>query len=555
MPKINLSKKFLDDVFKNKTQEIKMHKPTHLKPKDAQALKHLMKAGKIIDDVALTQDHHQNHEHKNWLKTSGNKNALKFFNMFAGLEGLNGIDNKPIQLFKGIKGYAGRNFYPHNLSKKQFHKILIKMINNGQIKEVQNILSNRTMVVWDNTNLLAIPYTKYFAKEFKKAATEIQKAAELVTNKNFAKYLKLQAKALLSEDEKLDAKADHAWADLQDTELEFTIGRESYEDAMTPTVFENKHLMELLKNNNIEITPKDMIGIRVGTINKEGTDLLLKFKAEMKNLAKKMPLADTYEQEFLKSKEIKQTMVDADITGLFGDYAQCRGGITTAQNLPNNDKLAIKQGGGRRNVYHRQVRQSGDNKQIQQKLDLLVQKDLHKYFNKEADHIFVIGHENGHSFGPNSEHQIALGLYKHIIEEHKADVVSIAFMKHYQKKKVISKQALLEIYTTWVVQRLFLSAKPQLAKPHRMADLMQFNYLLENKAISFDKENKLGIDFKNFEQVIDNLLEETIKVQLSKSPTMAKKFIDRYTHWGKHSKRIAKELIKLGGKNYKLIVY
>ncbi len=555
MPKINLSKKFIKDVFDNKTLQIKMHKATDLRPKDKEAITHLMKAGKIMDDVALTLDHHKNHECKKWLKDNGHKDVLKFFNMFAGVEGLNGIDKKPIQIFKGIKGYAGRNYYPHDLSKKKFHSIISKMLSDGKTTEVQNILSNRTMVVWDKKELKAIPYTVYFKKEFAKIAKELEAAARLATNKDFAKYLKLQAKALLSEDENLDAKADLAWAELQDTDLEFTLGRENYEDAMTPTVFENKKLMTQLKDANIEINPKDMLGIRVGVINKKGTELLLNFKDEMKNLAKKMPLSNTYEQEFLKNKEVKQTMVDADITGLFGDYAQCRGGITTAQNLPNNDKLAVKIGGGRRNVYHRQVRQSGDNKQTQQRLDLLVAKELHQYFNREADHLFVIGHENGHSYGPNAEYQNALGLYKHIIEEHKADVVSIAFMKYYAKKKIITKQQLLEVYTTWVSNRLFIAAKPQIAQPHRMADLMQFNYLLENGAIIFDKENKLNIDFKKFETIIDNLLEETIKVQLSKSPEVAKKFINRWAYWSKHSKRIAKELIKLGIKNYKLIIY
>lgn len=73
-----------------------------------------------------------------------------------------------------------------------------------------------------------------------------------------------------------------------------------------------------------------------------------------------MPFADAYRQSVLDGEELKQTMVDVDLADLEGDYAQCRGGITTAQNLPNNDKLSVKTGGGRRNVYHRQVRMSVD---------------------------------------------------------------------------------------------------------------------------------------------------------------------------------------------------
>ena len=86
--------------------------------------------------------------------------------------------------------------------------------------------------------------------------------------------------------------------------------------------------------------------------------------------------------------------------------------------------------------------------------------------------------------------------------------------------------------------------------PHRMADLMQFNYLLENRAISFDENDKLHINFEIFGLVMNKLLEETIAVQLSKSPAKAKEFVDRYTTWGKYSAKIAALHEELGLKPY-----
>lgn len=108
-----------------------------------------------------------------------------------------------------------------------------------------------------------------------------------------------------------------------------------------------------------------------------------------------MPFADAYRQSILDGEELKQTMVDVDLADLEGDYAQCRGGITTAQNLPNNDKLSVKTGGGRRNVYHRQVRMSVDREKERKMLERLLDPALHRYFDNEADHLFVIGHETG----------------------------------------------------------------------------------------------------------------------------------------------------------------
>ena len=43
------------------------------------------------------------------------------------------------------------------------------------------------------------------------------------------------------------------------------------------------------------------------------------------------------------------------------------------------------------------------------------------------DHPFTIGHENGHSLGPKEGCE-ALGKYKSIIEENKADMVSLAMI-------------------------------------------------------------------------------------------------------------------------------
>ncbi len=321
---------------------------------------------------------------------------------------------------------------------------------------------------------------------------------------------------------------------------------------MTPTVCDNQRLSAMLTEAGIEVTPKDMLGVRVGIVNKKGTDLLLTFKEQMKNLAKMMPFADRYKQNIASGDELKQTMVDVDLAALQGDYAQCRGGITTAQNLPNNDKLSIKLGGGRRNVYHRQVRMTVDPERTRRMLDALVSPELHQYYNPEAEHIFVIGHENGHSLGPDSSYQNALGIYNHVIEENKADVVSITFMPEYVKAGIISERTLKEVYATWIV-RLLLKAKPQLIQPHRVGDLIHFNFLFENGAIRFNSEQKLEINFAKMDEVMHKLLRETIDVQLSKSPQRAKEFIDRWSEWGELSEYIASALQKLGTKPYKEI--
>ena len=101
---------------------------------------------------------------------------------------------------------------------------------------------------------------------------------------------------------------------------------------------------------------------------------------------------------------------------------------------------------------------------------------------------------------------------------------------------------------------MFLAARPHHMLPHRMGELIQFNYLLEHNAISFNQEGLLQIDFDVLDSVLHKMLDETIAVQLSKSPEQAEKFINKYTLWGEYSAKIADVHKKLGLKPYKKII-
>lgn len=526
---------------------------------DKKALKHLVAAAKILNDVSLWQDNPHNMALKHALEQAAPHDehaalSLKMFNSLNGVSGLNGIDEKPITIFKGLTTPAGKNFYPADLSIPEFHLILFKMFAEGKDQEIAKILSARTMVVREQDELKAIDYTEYFKKEFSAMANELEVAAHYCTNDLFKEYLSWQAQALLQNNEDMDMLADKHWAMMQDTPLEFTLSRENYDDEMTSTVLENPELAQLIKERNIEVIAKDMLGARVGIVNRQGTELLLKFKNTMPTLSSLMPYADKYTQTISANKELKQTMVDVDLVSLTGDYAQCRGGITVAQNLPNNDKLAIRTGGGRRNVYHRQVRLSNDPSRTQKMLNAFLHPDFHKYYNLAADHLFVIGHENGHSLGPSSEYQNAPGICKSIIEENKADTVSISFMPEYVKQGIITETELKEIYTTWIF-RLLLRAKPIFpTETYKIVDLIEFNTLLRHKAIFFDDNNLIHIDFAKVSPAMYDLLTQVIEIQLSKSPQKARQYIEENTMWNELHEHIAATHKKLGLKKYKNIV-
>ncbi len=553
---LNLNEQELDEIFEKQTREIRFithNFPAYqaLPEKEKMAFAHLCRAAKIINLVALEQDHPLNIRlcaalEKAALNSTHAAKALKLFQSLNGVAGLNGIDPEPVQIFKNVKLLKGRNFYPADLSILEFHEILLEMASKNKFDEMRRILSARTMVRRYQNELKAIDYTAYFSKAFSDIANELEVAAHYTADELLKDYLGWQAQAFLQENIEMDVLADKHWAQMQQNAIEFTISRENYEDEMTATVYDNPELARILKDQGIEAVAKDTLGCRVGLNNFKGTALILESKKNLLKLAAQMPLAQTYKQDI--SLDVKQTMVDADLALLTGDYAMCRGGITTAQNLPNGDKESVKRGFGRRNVYHRQVRAAVDLERQKKLLDMLVAPELHAYVDTESEHYFVIGHENGHSLGPDNSYKDALGAYRHIIEEHKANTVSIAFM-HEQH----SGETLKKIYATWVF-RLFLRAKPLLSQAHRMADLIEFNYLLENGAIFFDDNKKLHIRFEKIQPVAYGLLEETIKVQLSRSVKTAETFVNRWNTWRDTHEYIAQCQKKIGLKPYIRII-
>ena len=515
---------------------------------DKDALIHLVKAAKAIDEVFMKQDNPDNLNFKAYLEEeakNGNEDAQMTLTLFNAQIGMNAVDSEANKIFlaKDTKELPGKGFYPVDLSKEEFHNILIKMIKDGEIDEVRNILNQRSMVVRDGEKLRAVDYTEYFAKEFSYIADELEAAAEVSTNEDFNKYLKLQAIALCENNPKNDAYADKKWAELQDTPLEFTISREQYADEMTGSVVENDELNKLLEQNNIEPISKDSIGIRVGIVNKEGTAKLLEIKKYMPTLAQHMPYKDEYEQNISEGDDEKQTMVDVDIVTLRGDEGTYRGGITLAQNLPNNDKPSLKIGGGRRNVYHRQIRISTSPEakaKRQKRLDATLSKDLHKYYNQEADHWFTIGHENVHSLGPKSGTE-ALGKYKNIIEENKADMGSLALLDVLVELGMYSPEEKKQIIVTYATDN-FLKAKPTISQAHRVRTVMQTKFFLENKAIWLNEQGLLEIDMEKMVPTAQKMLAEIIRVQLSKDFATGEKYVLDNFVWTEEMELIAGKL-------------
>ena len=516
---------------------------------DKKALKHLVKAGKILENVHYQIDDHHNLGFKKCLEEEIKKNNQQakltkiLFDAQKGINALDRLSNK-IHLAKGITEKPGIGVYPEDLTKEEFHKILIKMLKEKKVEEVKKILNQRSIVLRDGEYLKSVDYVDYFKEDFSKMADEFEKASKLSTNKDFNEFLILQAKALRTADPMLDAYADKKWADLQDTPLELTLTRENYEDELTGSFTENEELQKLLKENNINPVPKDSLGLRVGIINKKGTEDLISIKKFLPLLAKNMPYNNEYEQKISKDekKESKQTMVDVDLIMLAGDAGTYRSGIAIAENLPNDDKLSLTIGGGRRNVYHRQIRFVTNLEKEKELLNEILDKEQLIFYEKEASHWFTIGHENTHSLGPSKPND-KLGKYSHIIEENKADMGGLGFLDILTKEGYYSEEKRKKIIVTGVVDT-FLKVKPKLSQAHRVRTVMQNYYLFKRGAYEI-KDGKIHVNIDKVVPAAYEMLSEIVRVQLDDDFAKGEKYVLDNFVWTDEMQLIGDKLQKV----------
>ena len=514
-----------------------------LDQKDKEALKYIVKAATYLENIEFQIDDSYNIPFKKYLEEQIQKNneqAKLTKILFDAQKGINALDSlsHEINLAKGHKTKPGIGVYPEDLTAEEYQRILIKMLKENKTEEVRNITNQRSMVFRDGEYLKAVDYVEYFKEDFTKIADELDKAAEYSTDANFTEYLKLQSKALRTADPMLDAYADKKWAELEYTPLELTITRENYEDTITSSYSNNQELIDLLSAKNITPVPKDCLGFRVGIVNKEGTDFLLRIKQFLPELAKNMPYSDEYEQD-VTNGTIKQTMVDADLIILAGDVGAYRAGITLAENLPNDDKPSLTIGGGRRNVYHRQIRASNAT-QVQKKLDLILDQEQHQYYDTEADHWFTIGHENCHSLGPNIL-ESRLGQYRSIVEENKADMGGLAFTNILTNLGYYTEEQRKKIIVTVVVDN-FLKVKPDLSQAHRVRTVMQNYYLKQHGAYTITEDGKIHVNIEEVVPAAYDMLKEIIRIQLDNKFEKAEEYVNKYFIWTDEMKIIGDKL-------------
>jgi hypothetical protein len=223
--------------------------------------------------------------------------------------------------------------------------------------------------------------------------------------------------------------------------------------------------------------------------------------------------------EFKPSKEGYATpmeVVDAPLRA--GDLHY--GYQAVADNLPNDPRVHAEKGS--KKIFFKNfmdARVSGVVLPVAQKMLAANQTND---VSGEGYLTAVILHEISHGLGPAYAHvggkQIdineAIGPAYSGLEEAKADVTGIYLAKWLIDRKLLPAGEMNGIYASYVAG-IFRSLRFGTAEAHGRAQMMEFNYLLEHKALAQGADGRYAIDYAAMPGAIASLDEKLLQFEAS----------------------------------------
>lgn len=441
-----------------------------LTPNEQKMIPILMEAAQIMDELYWEQSYGP----KSWLDSlTGKEKAFAMVN-YGPWDRLN--DNKPILTAKAK--YAGANFYPADMTAAEFDAW------QDSAKSSQYTMVRRN----SSGKLEAIPYHKFFAKKLERASFLLEQAASLADDAGLRNYLQLRAKALISDDYQA---SDMAWLDMKTNKIDIVIGPiENYEDQL----FGYKTSYEAF------VLIKDM----------EWSRKLEKFSSFLPELQKGLPVGDPYKKETPGSDSELNAY---DVIQYRGD---CNAGSKTiAINLPNDEEVQLKK--GTRRLQLKNVMKQKFDKILVPIANELLDTSLLKHVNFNAFFENTMFHEVAHGLGIkntiNGKGLVRTALKEHYaaIEEGKADILGLYMISRLKAKNEIQES--MESYITTFFASIFRSVRFGAGSAHGKANMIRFNYLVEQGAVYKNKDGRYGIDFAKFDSAMASLTQLILTLQ------------------------------------------
>jgi len=390
-------------------------------------------------------------------------------------------DNEPFIDGVGPKP-RGANLYPHDMTVDEFEAA---SAGNADLAGLYTLVRRG-----DAGALEAVPYHRAFAAQHAAAAAKLRAAADLSSDQEFARYLRLRAEALETDEYQA---SDFAWMDMKSNPVDIVIGPiETYEDA----------LFGYKASHESFVLIKDM----------EWSQRLQRFAALLPDLQRGLPVDPEYKAE--------TPGTDADLNAYDVVYYAGEantGGKTIAINLPNDEEVQLQKG-TRRLQLENAMRAKFD-KIMVPIADALVVDEQHGHVGFDAFFQNTMFHEVAHGLGIKSTLdgkgtvRAALKDHASALEEEKADVVGLYMVKQLYDRGELTEGSIEDNYTTFLAG-LFRSVRFGAADAHGKGNMVTFNFFRERGAFAKDEASgKYRVDYAKMGEAVDALAGVILKLQ------------------------------------------
>ncbi|TBR36241.1 MULTISPECIES: dipeptidyl-peptidase 3 family protein [Dyella] len=387
----------------------------------------------------------------------------------------------------------GVQFYPADMTKDEFEK-----------SDLKDKTSLYTVIRRDASGaLVSVPFHEAYKTDLEKAAGLLRQAAELSSDKDFARYLKLRADALLSDDYR---PSDFAWMAMKKNPVDIVIGPiETYEDQL----FGYKASYESY------VLVKDQAW----------SAKLSRFVKYLPELQRELPVDAKYKAEKPGS--------DADLNAYFAVYYAGDANVgakTIAINLPNDEEVQLKK--GTRRLQLENVMQAKFDKIMLPIAKELIADDQQSHLTFDAFFENTMFHEVAHGLGIKQT-LTGKGMVRGALkdqassfEEGKADILGLYMVSKLAEKGELDKAKLMDNYVTFLAG-ILRSVRFGASDAHAKANMVRFNFFKQQGAFTRDATTgRYRVDFDKMTAAMNALSSKLLTIQGDGDYDAAKQLTD-----------------------------
>ena len=396
----------------------------------------------------------------------------------------------------------GRGLYPPGLTQEQLEQYVSQ-----HPEKKAELYSPYTVVHRIGQALTGVPYHVAYRQFLGPAARALREAAALSDDAAFANFLRLRARALLTDDY---YQSDLAWLDLKDPKFDVIFAPyETYLDDL--------------------LGVKTSYGAAVLVRNEAESRRLEVFQQYVADIQDALPLAP----EDRPSKRGHRTPMEVmDAPFRAGDLRH--GYQAVADNLPNDPR--IHQAKGSKKIFFKNFMDARVNTVVLPIAQRLMRSDQAAKASGEGYLAAVMMHEVSHGLGPafarkdgkQVDIREAIGPLYSGLEEAKADVVGMFALKWLVDRGALPKERLEEYYASYVAG-IFRTVRFSIAEAHGRAEIMEFNYLSEQKAITRDAESgRYVIDYAGLPQALASLAQQLLEMEATGDRARVEAWFQKY---------------------------